>query len=184
MPGTCTDECKSCVGCSCECTSECCADSDCDQANCYHCVDCHCQYKCDPNTEVCCDGVCTPKCEEVGSETLCGSENNIPCPGCVGILGDCSNYKARFYTNEIIYNCSGGCPGDCDGEYPAPPCYDIYYCNNYIHYTYAECRPPIPPAPPGPIDCYETGPGMPWGCTRCQQGDYYLTMDVLSRICQ
>jgi hypothetical protein len=130
----------------------------------------------------CCDGTCQPKCEEVGSETPCSSEKNSPCPGCVGIFGNCSSNEARFYSDELIYNCWGGCPGECDDEYPDPPCVDIYYCNNYIHYTFAECTS-WSETGPVPLDCYEELV-MPWSCTRCQQGDYSRTLNVLSRRCQ
>jgi len=192
--------CESCVNCYCQCNSECGCDgktcsgccvcsncscvpnhSNCDEANCYKCENCNCVYRCNPDTQVCCDGSCKPKCEEVGSETLCGSENDTPCRACVGITGNCFDHRAKSYTNEIIYNCSGGCPGECDDEYPDPPCYEEYFCDDYIHYTFAECTN-MSETGPVPLECYDAG--APWGCTRCQQGGYYRTLTVLSRRCQ
>jgi len=201
--------CKSCsiFGCACFddnrkcpenhecCNGVCCSGNDCkycdvndncvsycDPSKCHECDGLgHCEV-CggDPN-ETCCDGTCQPKCEEVGSETLCGSEKDTPCRSCVGILGDCFNYKAQVYSNQTIYNCSGGCPGECDDEYPSPPCYDEYFCNNWIHYNFAECTS-MSETGPVPLECYDAG--QPWGCTRCQQGDYSRTLYVLSRRCQ
>jgi len=177
-----------CPGC-CKCSGCGCVDDDayCSQSNCYRCNGCYCEYECNPETQKCCDGSCEPKCEEVGSETLCGSEKDISCLACVGILGDCFDYKAKVYSNETIYNCSGGCPGECDDESPAPPCYDEYFCNDYIYYHFARCtiwryEPSDIPQDPEPLECY--GRDYPWGCTRCQQGDYYRTLNVLSRRCQ
>jgi hypothetical protein len=139
--------------------------------------------------EICCDdGSCAAPCEEVSSETPCSSEKDSPCPACVGITGNCSDSKAEYYTDETIYNCSGGCPGpppDCGYEYPAPPCYDTYFCADYIYYRFAKCatgpEPGDIPIPPGPLDCW--GRDYPWGCTRCNQGGFERTWDVVSRIC-
>jgi hypothetical protein len=179
----------------------CCGSNCCDPAQCKQCVDDVCVDRCDPDLcqecdgegfcevcngepdKVCCDdGSCVEPCEEVGNETMCSSDKSVNCPACVGLLGDCSDYKAKFYSNEIIYNCSGGCPGDCDDELFDPPCYEEHFCKDYIHYDFAECRGYIPPEPPGPLDCRDAG--QPWGCTRCQQGAYYRTLHVLSRRCK
>jgi hypothetical protein len=143
-----------------------------------------CQDKCFWLNKKCCEGTCQPKCEEVYSETLCSSENNILCPACVGMLGNCTSIEVRFYTDATIYNCGGGCPGDCDYEYPYPDCYEVYSCSNYIHYTFAECTSyPGEIMDPLPLDCYEQLVG-PWSCTRCQQGDYSHTVPVVSKRCK
>ena len=148
------------------------------------CEECDGQGNCevcggDPD-KVCCEGSCEPICEQTGYDAICSSDNDKSCRACVGIGGNCSNYDARVYSNQTIYNCTGGCPGECDEEYPSPPCYDEYYCNNWIHYTFAECSA-MGPTGPRPLECYDAG--MPWGCTRCQQGDYRRTLYNLSMIC-
>jgi hypothetical protein len=148
-------------------------------------------------TQKCCPGVSggfdsiAAMCVAWGSETLCSSEKNTSCPACVGISGSCSGSKAKYYTDEIIWNCSGGCPGpppDCDYEDPAPNCYDTYFCADYIYYSFAMCTiyPHDPgdiyPPETGPLECY--GRDYVWGCTRCQQGSFDKHWPVVSRTCQ
>jgi len=141
---------------------------------------------CDIDEKCCDDSSCAAPCEEVGSETLCSSENNKSCPTCVGISGSCSGSKARHYTDETIYNCSGGCPGDCDYEDPAPTCYDTYFCADYIYYKFAKCtiwryEPGDIPQDPEPLECYSRD--YVWGCTRCQQGSFDGHWPVASKTC-
>lgn len=166
-----TDNCEECDGAG-GCESKCGPNEECCNGEC-----------CDTTTKKCCDGECQPKCDETENETMCSSEQNTSCPGCVGALGNCSGNEARVYSNETIYNCGGGCPGDCPGmPFPTAPCYDIYYCQNYISYTFAECTA-MSETGPVPLDCYNQIE-FPWSCTRCQGGGYDRTMDVVSRSCQ
>jgi len=138
--------------------------------------------------EICCDdGSCAETCVAWGSETLCSSEKNTSCPTCVGLLGHCVDSKAKDYTGEIIWNCSGGCPGDCDWEDPSPYCYDTYFCTDYIHYDHAECSiwrypPGDIPQDPEPLECYSRDDV--WGCTKCQQGSFEKHWPVASRTCK
>jgi len=176
-PSKCTGECETCSGGTCidddsKCTGEC---ATCSDGNCEVCNG-------DPDKVCCDDGSCVEPCQEVGNETLCSSEKSVNCPGCVGLGGDCSDYMAEFYSNKTIYNCGGGCPGDCDDELFDPPCYEEHFCKDYIHYTFAECKS-WSETGPVPLDCYEQLV-TPWSCTRCQQGAYYRTLYVLSRRCK
>jgi hypothetical protein len=169
----------------CEKYKECCNGSCCDPNECKSCVDGECKVCGGDPTKKCCNGTCEPKCEEVSSETPCSSTKNTSCLGCVGLFGDCHNACYSYhYLNTPIYACNGGCPGECDWEEPDPDCYDVYYCDNYIHYTFAECTscPGGEIYCPVPLDCYEEDV-MPWSCTRCQEGGYYKTETVSSRRC-
>ena len=157
--GGCPD-CESCVYCWCE--WQCGVGGNCCDGSC--CYNACCNNVCCMYDEICCSNGCQWPCVEEDDETSCSAVNNMSCTACVGILGDCSDYVTMQYTNAVRWDCTGGCPGDCD--YVAPPiCYRTYECKNGIYYRFAECRGPIPPAPPGPLDCY--GGDMPWGCTTC-----------------
>jgi hypothetical protein len=137
-------------------------ESTCDPDKCEECVNNQCKV-CGGNPDkVCCDGACWYKCIEEDDETSCSAVNNMPCIKCRGVLGDCSAYVTMQYTNAVRWDCTGGCPGDCD--YVDPPiCYRTYDCKDGIYYILSECKTPFPL--PGPLDCYPTS--MPWGCTTC-----------------
>ena len=103
--------------------------------------------------------------------------------GCVGLFGNCHNACYSYhYLNTPIYACDEGCPGECDWVEPEPDCYKVYYCENHIHYTFAECTS-MSETGPVPLDCYEQLV-MPWSCTRCSKGELYRTETLVSRRCQ
>jgi len=164
----CDPECEGCQ----TCNEGVCEDDDskCDTENCYECVSGDCEYQCDSIDYFCCDGDCCPRnarccsdgtcascCYEEEDEATCSSVNNTPCPACVGILGDCSEFPTLVYTNVLIYDCIESCTGDCDDVDPPPVCYSVYKCTNYIYYLFAECG--TGGEIPGPLDCY--GGDMP-----------------------
>jgi len=178
----CLDDDSKCTGCCYLCVDALCLADPLLCSGCCSCTACQClddDSLCLPWVEVCCDCACEPACEEVEDEEACSSDKDVLCPNCVGVLGECAEYPTSVYTNAIIYDCSGGCPGDCDVVQPRPVCFRVYRCATYIYYRYAECRPPIPS---GPIDCY--GTQIPWGCTRCQQGGLWVEVHKDSSRCQ
>ncbi|MBA7676096.1 hypothetical protein ES703_84336 [subsurface metagenome] len=112
VPGSCP-ACKSCVDCLCECTSECCEDSDCDQANCYHCVDCNCEYQCDPDNCQNCDGqgTCEDRCVLF--------HNCLECDGEGSCVSRC-NPSQCCYQDSCVDKCTN--TGQCDyGTLPGGP---------------------------------------------------------------
>jgi hypothetical protein len=196
--------CESCVNGWCQfCGGDpyktCCNGQCCDPAQCQSCVNGQCQvcggdtcYTCVngqcvlcggyPNKK-CCDGTCYQECEESGDTTPCSSTKDTPCLGCVGLFGDCHTACHSYhYLNTTIYGCYGGCPGECDWVEPEPDCYKVYYCENYIHYVFAECTD-MSETGPVPLDCWPQYV-IPWSCTRCQEGELCSTETVPSRRCQ
>jgi len=114
--------CESCVDCWCECTSQCCDNSDCggcckcsncscvsdnsgcSQANCEQCSNCGCQSKCDPETEVCCDGTCCACC----GSSCCNGEEKVAIL-CACFTGDGDGWNECSVT-KFYHNCQpGGC---------------------------------------------------------------------------
>ncbi|GEM_PF-1724641 len=106
------------------CNKQCCGDEEkcCDGLTCYKP---HTPYReqccgdgsgtvCPENTKCCLDGICATKCEPQTDITTCYAESKM-CPSC-GFV--CEEHYAISYTRNPIYNCKGGCPGDCqdDGE--------------------------------------------------------------------
>jgi hypothetical protein len=103
-------------------------------------------------------------CVEEDDETSCSAVNNMPCIKCVGILGGCSDYITMQYTNAVRYDCTGGCPGECD-DVDSPICYRTYKCKGGITYNLAECTS-MSEIGPVPLDCYPQEVTM-WRCTLC-----------------
>ncbi len=181
--GGCVIDCGNCFKCDTSTIPPSCADK-CDSLNCKYCPDCStgCQVCGGEPNQKCCNGTCYPKCKESSTTTPCSSTNNTPCLGCVGLFGNChSACYSYHYLNTPIYACDGGCPDECDFEDPDPDCYEVYYCENYIHYTFAECTN-WSETGPVPLDCYEELV-TPWSCTRCREGALYRTETCPSRRC-
>ena len=131
-------ECESCVNCYCDCTSECCDDSDC--TGCESCVDCACvddddnctgcedcvSGSCEDNDlncssidcETCNEGVCEDECPALGEYCWYGD-----CVECIDVL-DC----------ELCYVCiHHECVHPCD------ECYYPKYCGSAC--ACVECYP-------------------------------------------
>jgi len=83
--------CESCVSCWCQCTSECCQDSDCDPSQ--HCENCQCA----------CD-----TCWTTGTE----SGSIEPCPPCSG--GSCSGTTEERNNYEVCKQAVTGQSGYCE----------------------------------------------------------------------
>jgi len=112
-------DCKDCVNGYCE--------GGCDV--CYECVEWSPGYYdcvfCDVN-EVCCATGCEPECSRSDPTNDCNDSLNSQCPGC----GLCGSYTTTVYSDNLIYTCSGGCPGDC--EYDDVYCSTEYYCEGWL----------------------------------------------------
>jgi len=111
--------CESCVSCWCQCTSECCQDSDC-TGECHNgCSNCSCV---DDNTEceyfdceICNGGMCEDKCPALGKHCL--TELGL-CVECRDVL-DCELCEE---CDDVMHTCEHPCD-DCD-----PPKYCGYAC--------------------------------------------------------
>jgi hypothetical protein len=111
--------CYSCVICWCQCTSECCQDSDCD-GECYRCSNCSCVNDDDKCTgcESCVDG----ECED--DDDNCVSSG--PCKSCVNAI--CEDDNTKCGSDECCDD--GTCVDKCDPDGGAtctwtnPPVYD------------------------------------------------------------
>lgn len=201
------DDCETCLNGSCDpdCspTQTCCNDTCCNSGNCCNNTTCctnsndvcctdsgdyccqHgetcCQGNCCEIGQICCgDGSCEWPCDEEFDQSICSSEDDTPCTACVGIFGDCSVFNTFVSTNVLIYECFGGCPGDCDAEEPQPVCIRWHICEDNIYFLFASC------CKGGeivrPLDCY--GAEMPWGCTTCKKGALFLEVEGDSYRCQ
>lgn len=138
--------CESCVSCWCQCTSQCCQDSDC-TLGCHRCSACSCTSRCElfDECEVCIDDECIK----------CGVLNATHC--CVGNL-------------ECVPKCVPEGGATCtwtDPQVLDPTCTYLHETDWHCQNPGASCNWTVVEGPGGNATCAPCNPGCDLGSTFC-----------------